>query len=214
MNIIFVSFFDLKRLVDANVNGFASSVLGNAPNTDDTGLFFSGEITATALVAFAALVLSVINLCWTVFRDTRRSKLRVRASVMRIAYPDGTTSEQFISISITNFGPVANRGSLPVIRMSFWNRWVMRVEWPYAVIQPDYAHPSATPVNETLKLLEVGGETTFCVPYNANCFLNDGRFVQLRVDDVFGKSHYMSKKNFRKLRQRFLEDFQEQSESN
>ena len=98
MNIIFVSFFDLKRLVDANVYGFASSVLGNAPNNDDTGLFFSGEITATALVAFAALVLSVINLCWTVFRDTRRSKLRVRASVMRIAYPDGTTSEQFISI--------------------------------------------------------------------------------------------------------------------
>jgi len=116
-------------------------------------------------------------------------------------------SETFISVRVVNFGPTANKVGLPQAKKSWFDRKVRRVEAPFAVIIPDYAHSATTTAPKRNGLIEPGDEVSFALPYTEGCFLADKDLVQVGVIDAFGRSHYAPRKQLAELQKRFADDF-------
>lgn len=169
---------------------------------------FSKEITPTAVIAFCALILSILNLGWTLRRDLRRPRLHVALSISVLGKAGGKEiSDSFISVRVTNYGPTANKVGFPEL-------WPSKLRWltgrsgaPFWVLMPDLDHPATSPKEKRDALLDVGDSLTFAISLTGKCFLRERDFSRFAVRDAFGRLHYAHRKDLDRLRKRFHQEF-------
>ncbi len=158
---------------------------------------------AALITSIVAIGVSTLTLGWTIYRDAiRKPKFRVSIAVKRIFQKGRPPQPRYLSLDALNIGPIPNRISSPVARKSVIDR-IFHPQSSNAFIYPDYGHEAATP---TASRIEVGDKSIFVFPYDEKCFLTEN-FVQVGVTDGFGRTHWARRKELRKLRKKFLQDF-------
>ena len=169
----------------------------------------SSEITAIVISSFS-LVLAAIALGWNIYRDVvYRAKLKV--SLMWGVVTIGHDREQWpyrLFVSITNFGPNDSRASMLHLRKtSLWLR--IRRKTVYAMLNPDYEDPLSGKIPADIK---VGEKIDLSFRPVEDIFIRKDEFTQIGITDPFGRVHWCSRKHYKMVRQKFLEDSEHNGE--
>lgn len=112
-----------------------------------------------------------------------------------------------MAVEALNLGPSPNRVGLTFVRKNWLRRRFLDRARGTAMVYPNYKHRAATTASTRL---EVGDQANFIFPYDKDCFLKEG-FSQIGVADGFGRIHWGSRRDFRKIRKKFQKDFPSRS---
>lgn len=159
--------------------------------------------TVTILVSFISLSVSVLALGWNIYRDIiLKSKVKVSARVKMALGQTQQKSEKFVAITAVNFGPgAANLQMIHAKEKVDGFSGLFRSQHgiiKYIKIDP---YSSALPIK-----IEMGDKAFFQLPYNKNCFLKN-KLKALGISDVFGRVHWISKKDIRFIESEYQKDF-------
>ena len=158
----------------------------------------------STITSILAIGISSLTLGWTVYRDAiRKPKFKVDVGIKNIAQAGRDPDGPFVIVEALNMGPIPNRVGLTFVRKSWLKRRVFERKHGGAMVYPDYSHRIATPASTRL---EIGDQANFVFPYDQQCFLKDD-FLQIGVADGFGRIHWTSRSDFRKVRKRYQKDF-------
>lgn len=156
------------------------------------------------ITSVLAIAVSSLTLGWTIYRDAiRKPNFKIDVGVKKIVQAGQEPEGPFISVEALNMGPIPNRIGLPFVRKNWIRRRLLNRDRGSAMIYPDYHHRAATPASTRL---EVGDQANFIFPYNRDCFLKDD-FCQIGIADGFGRIHWASRRDFRKIRKKYQKDF-------
>jgi hypothetical protein len=159
-----------------------------------------GSAVAVVL-SFFALLVSVFSLGWNVYRDViLKARLRVHLGITIPIHPNGKTGEQFLSLSIVNFGPAPVTCEMPIARTKPFFRRLMS-ETKVATLIHDYTNPMCA--KPPFKL-GVGEQAQVTFPIHARCFLDEELF-RVGIRDSFGRIHWAPKKDVYRARQNLKE---------
>jgi hypothetical protein len=156
------------------------------------------------ITSILAIAISSVTLGWTIYRDAiRKPKLKVDVGIKKIVQAGNDPEGPFVSVEAVNLGPIPNRIGLTFARKNWLKRRILDRRRGTAMIYPDYRHRAATPASTRL---EVGDQANFIFPYDHDSFLKED-FLQIGVADGFGRIHWSSRSDYRKIRKRHHKDF-------
>ncbi len=159
---------------------------------------------ATTLLAVVAILVSVFNLGWNIYRDVIQ-KPTFRISVAKKLFVHEHKQEgPFIIVEALNLGPTSNRIGLIFARPSWWGRRIKSL--PSGLVIHDRNHPYST---TSASKVEVGDSAIFVIPYQKDCFLEQDIFSQIGMADGYGKMHWARRSQLRSLKKQYFEDFRE-----
>jgi len=168
--------------------------------TEDVGL----QNYVPTITSILAITLSSLTLGWTIYRDAiRKPKFKISIGVKKIIQAGREPEGPLIAVEALNMGPMPNRIGLSFVRKNWIERRVFDRERGSAMIYPDYHHRLATPASTRL---EVGDQANLFFPYDKDCFLKES-YSQIGVSDGFGRIHWASRRDVRKARKKYQDDF-------
>jgi len=158
----------------------------------------------STVTSVLAIMISSLTLGWTIFRDAiRKPKFKVEVAVKRIVQKGSATEGPYLFIEALNMGPIPNRVGLTFIRKNWIMRRFLDREQGSAMIYPDFGNRATT---HSATRLEVGDQASFVFPYDKDSFLKEN-FIQVGVSDGFGRVHWSSRRDFRKVQEKYQKDF-------
>jgi hypothetical protein len=164
----------------------------------------------STITSVLAICISSLTLGWTIYRDAiKKPTFRVSVAIKRILQAGRGEEGPYVFIEALNTGPIPNRIGLTFARKNWLTRRFLERDHGSAMVYPDFKHWAATKASTKL---EVGDQANFIFPYNGNSFLREN-FCQIGVADGFGRIHWGSKAEFREVRDKFLRDFPEQTQT-
>lgn len=152
---------------------------------------------ALAIVtSFGALLISVFNLGWNVYRDViLKARLKVSFSATQTLQPDRPPSKPFLCLSIVNLGPGNIVCDVAYLRKRpAWMR-LLGVQTLAALIY-DYTDPLS--FKPPFKL-EVAQRAQLTFPITSDCFL-DHPVLKIGICDSFGRMHWAPKADISRAR--------------
>ena len=156
-------------------------------------------------ISIIALVASIFSVGWTVHRDVRRPRFRVSIAKKLLIGGGGPMSDPFLIVEALNLGPLPNRAGLIFARGSWWRRF-RKEDGVHAMITHDPDHRATSPASVTQSRIEVGDQVSYAFPYNKDSFLKEN-FIQVGIADGYGRMHWAPKRQLKKLRENYMEDF-------
>ncbi|MEW7987350.1 MAG: hypothetical protein ACH255_19890 [Candidatus Thiodiazotropha sp.] len=159
------------------------------------------------LISVVSACIAGISLGWNIYRDVIiKPKVDIIFGVKMIVTPGSNERPEYVIITATNFGPGATTISMIQVRYApLWRRLLRKAK--NAVIIHDYENPLS---GQLPSKLEVGDKIDLILPYDENCFLNE-EWTHVGVWDYFGKSHWAKKRQLKEARERWLNDFGNQT---
>ena len=155
------------------------------------------------LVSIASALIASLALGWNIYRDVvLKPTILVKVAVVTIIHESLPERPQYLNITATNHGPGPVTASSIVARNApLWRRILRKVN--YAYITPDYANPHSGRIPTKL---EVGDKVELMLPYDQECLLGHP-FTHVGVTDFFGRTHWSTRRAFRKARSTWEKDF-------
>ena len=160
------------------------------------------EQVAIIISVISAIVAS-FSLGWNIYRDVvLKAKVRVTATIVFILHETLPDKPRFVSIQVTNFGPGAVNISTILAKEAPLKRR-LQGEAKHAVINHDWTNPMSSKLPAKI---EVADKITLFLPFDEECFLKEP-FTHVGVSDYFGRIHWVPRKQVRRARQEWLEEF-------
>ena len=160
------------------------------------------EQVAIIISIFSAGV-ALISIGWNIYRDViLKAKVRVTFGIRIIIHDTMPGRPKFVAITATNFGPgTINLSMIQAKHAPLWRRIFRKVE--YAVIMYDYTNLMSTRLPAKV---EPGDRIDLFLPYDVDCLLNR-EWTHVGIDDYFGRHHWAPRKQIKKARKEWLEEF-------
>lgn len=148
------------------------------------------KATLAIIVSAVSACVAFLSLGWNIYRDViLKPRLKVTFEVRQLFIPEVNTLSKFISISAANFGTRST--TIQKIRAK-------RAAEVIVVTRLSLEIP---------KRLEAGEKAEFQLPYNTGyCEFLLGSCGDIGLEDAFDKIHWVKRKDFEKVRKKWLED--------
>jgi len=155
------------------------------------------------ITSILAITISSLTLGWTIYRDAiRKPKFKIWVGIKKLVQAGHDPEGPFVCLEALNMGPIPNRVGVPFARKGWLKRRIFDRKRGHAMIYPDYGHRAATAASTRL---EVGDQANFIFPYKQDSFLEED-YLQIGIADGFGRIHWSSRSDFRKVRKRYQKD--------
>jgi hypothetical protein len=153
----------------------------------------------TAVAAFASLTVSIFVAGWTVYRDVvQKPRFRVTMAVKSIVRHKQPKIGPDFYVEALNMGPIPNRIGLVFLRHGWIGRRFRKKL--SAFVMSDHSHLAHSANSQKV---DVGDTATFVFPLDGD-FVKEG-FVQLGVTDGFGRTHWCTKKEYKRAMKQVVE---------
>ena len=150
-------------------------------------------------ISFGSLTIAGTSLGWNIYRDViRRPKLNLSLMAGQIV---GTMPiERRLIVTITNYGPGKTKAQILQLRRTSLLRRLFRKS-RLALLMPD-----DDPISGELPAdLDVGDKLTLTFRPRDDLFIVDTTFDQIGISDPFGRSHWSSRSDYKRVRQSYIE---------
>ena len=163
------------------------------------------QATVAIIISVFSVLLAALSLGWNVYRDVvLKPKVVVTIAIKNIVCAGMAPSPDYIGISATNHGPGSVKLNAMLLKETSIAKKLKKQE-KNAFIVHDYENPYSSKLPLTL---EVGEHADYFFPYDEECMFKSP-FTHVGVSDSFSRVHWAPKKSVKKLREKWVQKFEE-----
>jgi len=159
------------------------------------------------IISCCSVLVAGTSLGWNVYRDViRRPKLHI--SLMTGQVVGSQPLEHRLIVSITNFGPGKTKAQILQLRKTSVLRRLFRKSILAIQLPEQDFYSGELPAD-----LDIGDKValTFCL--REDLFITDPTYDQIGGYDIFGGSHWITRSDYKRARQSYLQQLKKPNKS-